>query len=238
VLEDCLVEFLPAKNMERLLDNCANDVCVAANFWCGQTETTDEWNAMAAASASAPCNVRRAVVEFCCGERSKSAATSAPNRDAALERLTIEHDVTASEGLLNATILANEADENVLLWGSLPRAGGAPWGNFSKRRPGGQKRISERIGIMLILLNKIVAGIVESKSGRVAFGWPTHCEQYWEAPEIFARLKEVQLLVATLDGCRFGLLSRTREAIKKPWEVATALPKLSEHLNGQTCVFV
>jgi hypothetical protein len=139
------------------------------------------WVDSASACLSAPCvapNAHRAVIEFCCSNTSKrSGERYSDGGQRARVRLTIEHDLTSDEGLAFALAAARTADENTLLWGALPCAGGCSWMYINRIKPGGLLNIEAHLRTFRkVLCNFVIAArIVVSLGGHVAFEWPTGC---------------------------------------------------------------
>ena len=86
-------------------------------------------------------NVKRDIVEFCCGGNSKIGQSKYQRDDCTVTRFTLEDDVTTDQGLYKAFEAVRY--ENCLLRASIPCTGGSPWQNINAKRPGGFEKVKE-----------------------------------------------------------------------------------------------
>ena len=67
-----------------------------------------------------------------------------------------------------------------------------------------------------------------------AIEWPKQCF-YWDWTRVKKWVEAHPLQKAHFDGCRFGLMNKKGEYIKKPWTVATTIPELFHKFIGRFC---
>ena len=67
-----------------------------------------------------------------------------------------------------------------------------------------------------------------------AVEWPKHCV-YWDWSRVRKWIEARPIQKAHFDGCRFGLINRKGEYVKKPWTIATTIPQLYDKFSNRCC---
>ena len=81
---------------------------------------------------------------------------------------------------------------------------------------------------------EILARETFALGGYVAIEWPRYCS-YWGLLRVLRLIRDLGLVEACFDGCRFGLKDSKGTPLKKPWKVMTNCPSLAESLAGKLC---
>lgn len=152
-------------------------------------------------------------------------------------RVTILDDLTRDETVRAITNALEAYGDKVLVWFSLPCAGGCPYANVNA---GGNQKAKQRLGDHLSLFNVLWRAATQLMcSARelgvvIAFEWPTFCA-YWKRVEVKYQMEVMNYMFLQLHGCMYGLRSIARSTkrrpIKKPWTIATDCPTLSKYLQ-------
>ena len=109
-----------------------------------------------------PSKSKAAVVEYCCGPRSRIGHDYGRASRWDRIRLTIKNDLTTKRGFQIAESAMNEAikkhgAKNILFWVSIPCTGGCPWHRINLLRSAGiRAKIEAEIQKMKILWSNMV----------------------------------------------------------------------------------
>ena len=126
-------------------------------------------------------------------------------------RLTIEDDVTTSNGLSRARVAVRENGRSTLLWAAIPCTGGSPWQHINLKRFGPKTRSKilkhRRIFLKIWRSFEIVAADCLNHGGRIATEWPTSC-MYWRYRKVKLFVNKHGLTKMRFDGCMYGLVAR------------------------------
>jgi hypothetical protein len=171
----------------------------------------------------------RRIVEFCTSSDSRIGRAAPPNCE--VIRLTIDDDLTSTEGLNKAIAAVSDPYAQVLLFGSLPCTGGSQWQNLNwGRGPATQDKIRghwEIFGMLFANFVKVAAACT-ANGGRIAIEWPRACS-YWSLPVVQDFIRLHALTNYDFDGCMFGLCSATDgNPIKKPWRIASDMSEFTD----------
>ena len=167
--------------------------------------------------------VKRNIVEFCCGQDSKISQSRYQRDGCTVTRLTLEDDVSTSQGLYRA--IEAVRSENCLLWTSVPCTGGSPWQDSNVKKPGGLENIRKhkRLFNKIWTSFRIVANESRKDGGRLAIEWPKGCE-YWRTKHVKQYGHDLRLNKVHVKACALGLTDDEGAPISKPWTIATDDP--------------
>jgi hypothetical protein len=183
------------------------------------------------ASPCTPLSRRRRIVEFCTSSDSRIGKLAPPNCE--VVRLTIDDDLTSTEGLARALEAVSDPNFQVLLFGALPCTGGSQWQNINWRRGANTRhKIRSHWDVFEALFSNLrkVAAACSLNGGHIAIEWPRACA-YWRRPAVKSFLRLYALVDYDFDGCMFGLCSTAAATlgnpIKKPWRIASNMPEFA-----------
>ena len=137
-------------------------------------------------------------------------------------RLTEKEDLRTRRGryiVLNAV----RSNPDVLLWVSIPCAGGCAWQRVNVLTgPNAEQLVSQHIrGMKLMWDNMVlVAGANRRRGGRIAIEWPSN-NDYWRRDDVLEFVEKFGLYKSQCHGCSYGLRDERGTPIKKPWTIAT-----------------
>ena len=185
----------------------------------------DDWIEPATAAhkiiSSPSGDVKRTIVEFCCGEDSELGNSKYQMDGCTVIRCTEKDDVTTKSGLERA--IAAVSQQPCLLWASMPCTGGsARWAHNVLNEGGPEKLEAHRAKFRKIWSSfVVVARACHANGGRVAIEWPTSCT-YWRWPCVQKLVSELQLQRTRVNGCAMGLAGGPQNLpICKPWDICT-----------------
>ncbi len=174
---------------------------------------------------------RRRIVEFCTNSDSRLGRVAPPNCE--VVRLTIDDDLTKSDGLNKALAAVSDPDVEVLLFAAMPCTGGSQWQHLNwGRGPATQRKIlAHRVVFEKLFRNFAkVAAAFSANGGRIAIEWPRACS-YWSLTQVQSFLRKYSLVNYDFDGCMYGLCSTKGtthgDPIKKPWRIMSDMKEFS-----------
>ena len=184
--------------------------------------------------------IKRLVVEVCCSSDSLLGQIATKEfKDCHVARSTEEYDLNKSSTRKDVISLAKSCSKHnipVLVWVSLPCTGGSSWSHVNLTLPGNRKKVIEARKKFV----KLWASFVDMSEGldkigvEYAIEWPKHCV-YWDWSPVKKWIEAHPVQKAHFDGCRFGLINKKGEHVKKPWTIATTIPQLYDKFSGKCC---
>ena len=194
----------------------------------------------AAASGHLDVGIKRLIVEVCCSAVSLLGQIATKEfKDCHVARITEEYDLNKSitrKDVISLVRSCNKHNIPVLVWVSLPCTGGSSWSHVNLTLPGNREKVIEARKKFV----KLWASFVDMSDGldkigvQYAIEWPKHCV-YWDWSRVKKWIGAHPIQKAHFDGCRFGLINKKGEYVKKPWTVATTIPQLYDKLSGKCC---
>lgn len=96
----------------------------------------------------------------------------------------------------------------VLLWLSLPCAGGTSWSHVNLKFPSAAKKVMRHVKLMKKLWKAIEQFIeLMLRSLDIAIGWPQNCP-YWRLPRVVRFMNEHSLQPYSFHGCMLGVVDQ------------------------------
>ena len=194
----------------------------------------------AAASRPLDVGIKRLIVEVCCSSESLFGQIATKEfKDCHVARITEENDLNKSSTRKDVICLAKSCNKHnipVLVWVSLPCTGGSSWSHVNLTLPGNREKVVEAKKKFV----KLWASFVDMSAGldkvgvQYAIEWPKHCV-YWNWSRVKKWIEAHPVQKAHFDGCRFGLINKKGEYVKKPWTIATTIHQLYDKFSGKCC---
>ena len=153
-------------------------------------------------------------------------------------RLTIDDDVTTTNGMDKARDAVRKGGKSTLLWAAIPCTGGSPWQHVNLAKCGPKTRAKifnhRRTFLKIWKSSEVVAEECINLGGKIAIEWPTSC-MYWKYRMVKRFVNKHCLTKTRFDGCMYGLVARRRgcegTSMKKSWTVMTNSNQIPKSLN-------
>ena len=182
----------------------------------------------------------RLMIEICCGPTSilgEVAKEKYPECE--VLRITKNEDLNNTDtrkSILSKAKSYAAVSKPILVWASLPCAGGSTWSHLNLTIEGNR----EKVLAARKLFTKLWASFVDLSCGldrigaQYAIEWPKNCV-YWSWDRIRKWLESHELSEVTFDGCRLGLKDSHGTPVKKPWRIATSCKAIVKAFKNKTC---
>ena len=188
-----------------------------------------------------PLNYDRVMVEFCCSPESKLGQAREASNKCHVVRVTEADDATKSKTIqaLVSKIhtLCDEgggsgSSKPLLLFASLPCAGGCPWQRINIEKNPELVKSHQELFIKLFRSFQSLCRMVRSRNPCIAFELPKNCEYWsWDIVKNFAA--KYNLVPTHCDGCMLGIRDKNDLPIKKSWQISCTFPLL--RLQARVC---
>ena len=182
----------------------------------------------------------RLMIEICCGPTSilgKVAEEKYPECE--VLRVTKDEDLNNADtrkSILSKAKSYAAVSKPILVWASLPCAGGSTWSHLNLTIAGNR----EKVLAARRLFTKLWASFVDLSCGldrigvQYAIEWPKNCV-YWSWDRVRKWLKPRELSEVIFDGCRLGLKDSRGTPVKKPWRIVTSCKAIVKEFKNKTC---
>ena len=182
------------------------------------------------------------LIEFCCSPDSRLSSEGYAEVDGKVvlrHRITESHDITKAKTVENVLELIEEcAGLPIVFWGSQPCTAGSTWQRVNKdKSPNHEERIKylmnqfHRLHSSFMTLARAVR---DTGRGKIVFEWPRFCG-LWGERRVKRMVRELELDFANFNGCMLGLCSKQGTLMKKPWSLASDIPKLISNFSAFKC---
>ena len=184
--------------------------------------------------------VKRVIIEICGSEDSLLGGVDGPHgSDCHVVRVTERLDLNSyrtRRDLLEVAKGYAKRGVPILVWVSLPCAGGSTWTFVNLTIPQNAPKVYEEKRKFL----KLWSSFVNLSTGldcchvHYALEWPRGCT-YWDMKRVQKWLDNHKCVKVNFDGCRLGLVNHEGIPVKKPWTIATMMSHLMQQLDGLRC---
>jgi hypothetical protein len=162
--------------------------------------------------------------------------------DCEIRRLTVNNDLRNRSGLKAAYRAITGASSDMLIWASIPCAGGSQLIHVNRAiaakhdRPSTIEKIEQHVRDFQKIWKNVVkvAQRASRKGARIVFGRPSNCA-HWKGPEVIQFVNSLGMAKAKFDGCIFGLQDSERRPLLKPWSLMTDDQALFVAFDGVRC---
>jgi hypothetical protein len=179
----------------------------------------------------------RVIIEWCCGHDSMLGRPSTHSDGRKVVRFTSDDDLRTMEGLQKALRIVQDCPRGrILLWSSMPCAGGSPWQTLNIALGKGIVKIEGHWRDFRLLWSnfEIMARAVMDICGKVVIEWPGRCK-YWTETQVVEFVKKHNFVQTIFHGCAYGLVTKYNlplgQAMKKPWRSSSNDPVMLSFLK-------
>lgn len=178
----------------------------------------------------------RLIVEVCRHPKSKLGQPREESEGCHILQVTERSDLLDASVCREIANQVNEFDGYVLIWVSIPCAGGTSWSFVNMKHPTAALKVKHHVKVFHRLWDAFLKFMtLIKKRSFIAMEWPRNC-RYWKAKKVAKFFDAKRLITYNFHGCMVGIKNKDNDVpIKKPWTIATDMQTLGIELSRYQC---